>query len=305
MKKILILIIITLFLFSCSGNSNSNINVIAIKGPTGMGMVKLIEDSDYNFTIASAPDEITAEIIKGTFDIAAVPINLAAVLYAKTEGEIQIAAINTLGVLYILENGNTIKSIKDLNGKTIYAAAQGSTPEYILRHILKQNNIDAEIVFYSEHSELATLMVAGEVSIAMLPEPNVTTVLNQNENIRIALDLTEEWGKIAGTLVQGCIIVRKNFAENNKKAFETFLNKYENSVNFVNRNPKDASLLIEKYEIIPKATIAEKALPNCNICYIAGDEMKQTALNMFEILFEANPASIGGKIPDDSFFYKK
>ncbi|MCL2517018.1 MAG: ABC transporter substrate-binding protein [Oscillospiraceae bacterium] len=302
MKKFIIILIITLFLCSCSNNSKANINITAIKGPTGMGMVKVMENSGYNFTIASAPDEITAEIIKGTVDIAAVPINLAAVLYARTDGDIQIAAINTLGVLYILENGNSIKSIADLSGKTIYATAQGSTPEYILRYLLKQNNIDAEIVFYSEHSELAALMVAGEVSVGMLPEPNVTTVLNQNENIRIALDLTAEW---TGTLVQGCIVVRKEFAENNKATLDKFLDEYKKSVDFVNNNPKEASVLIEKYEIIPKAAIAEKAIPNCNICYIDGDEMKKSALEMYSILFEANPASIGGKIPDEEFFYQK
>lgn len=317
MKKISLILIMALLVIgivSCSQPAaDGEINIITLKGPTGMGMAKLMEDSsngdtdnNYNFTLASAPDEVTAEVIKGAVDIAAVPINLAGVLYQKTEGAIQIAAINTLGVLYVLENGNEINSINDLEGKTIYATGQAATPEYILKYILEKNNINAEIIFKTEHSELATLMVAGEVVLGMLPEPNVTTVMNQNLDVRIALNLTEEWEKISGddsVLAQGCIIVNKEFAKNNKKALDKFLAEYKSSVDFTNSNLDDASQLIEKYEIVPSAALAKKALPNCNITYIDKDNMKTYVNNIYQVLFDANPASIGGTIPDDGFFY--
>jgi ABC-type nitrate/sulfonate/bicarbonate transport systems, periplasmic components len=318
MKKIaivLLVIMLAVSIISCGEKAApANISVIGLKGPTGMGMAKLMEDNangeagnNYTFTLTSAPDEVTAEVIKGTVNIAAVPINLAGMLYQKTNGEIQISAINTLGVLYIVENGNTINSMSDLEGKTIYATGQGSTTEYILNYLLAKNNINAEVIYKSEHSELVTLMAAGEVVLGMLPEPHVTNALIQNENLRIALDLTEEWEKVSdddSMLLQGCIIVNKKFAEENKEAFNKFLAEYKASIEYVNANIDEASLLIEKFEIVPKAAIAKKALPNCNIAYNDGDQMKQYVNNLYQVFFDANPASIGGVMPDDGFFYK-
>ena len=289
------------------------IRVITLAGPTGIGMAKLIEDNEnkaakytYEFEIASAPDQVSPEIIKGNYDIAAVPVNLASVLYNKTEGKLQVAGINTLGVLYMLENGNTINSVADLKGKTIYATGMGSNPEYVLRYILKANNIDPDkdvtIEFLSEHAELAAKLKTNAVAIGMLPEPQVTAAMTGSE-VRIALDLTEEWNKISEyQLVQGCIIVRKEFAEKYPTALAEFLEEYKASVDYANNNTKEASLLVEKAGIIPKAAIAEKAIPNCNICLITGDEMKTSVSQMLNVLFEANNASVGGKLPDDGFY---
>lgn len=313
-KKILsaLLVMLAVFMTACSGGTSSAANVTALKGPTGMGMVKLIDEASesYNFTLSSAPDEVTAEIIKGTVDIAAVPANLAAVLYKKTEGQIQIAAINTLGVLYVLENGNTVNSVSDLKGKTIYATGQASTPEYVLRYILAQNGIDpdndVEIVYKTEHSELATLMASGEVAIGMMPEPNVTAAMNQNPDLRIALDLTAEWDKVSdGKLIQGAIVVNKTFAEKNKKAVNKFLDEYKASVEYVNSNMEEASQLIEKHGIVAKAALALKALPNCNIVYIDGEEMKNDINGFYKVLFEADAKSVGGALPDEAFFYSR
>jgi len=290
-----------------------SIRVITLAGPTGMGMAKLIEDDangnaryDYEFEIASAPDQVSPEVIKGNYDIAAVPVNLASVLYNKTEGKLQVAGVNTLGVLYMLENGNTINSVADLKGKTIYATGMGANPEYVLRYILKANNIDPDkdvtIEFLSEHAELAAKLKTNAVAIGMLPEPQVTAAMTGSE-VRIALDLTEEWNKISDyQLVQGCIIVRKEFAEKYPTALAEFLEEYKASVDYVNANPKDASALIEKAGIIPKAAIAEKAIPNCNICLITGDDMKNAVSEMLNVLFEANKTSVGGKLPDDGFY---
>jgi len=291
------------------------VRVYALKGPTGMGMAKLMKDNDsdtsvnhYDFTIASAPDEVTAEIIKGNYDIAAVPANLAAVLYNKTEGNIRVAAINTLGVLYILENGDTVQSLSDLNGKTVYATGQGSTPEYVLNYILAENGIECEVEYFAEHAELATQMISGGVSIGMLPVPNATTVLAGSE-ARTAIDMTAEWNRIAeskGTgsaLCQGCIVINPDFIENHPKAVEAFLTEYAASVEFVNGNVEDASAMIAEYGIIPKAEVAKKAIPDANIVCITGEEMSSALEGFFGVLFESNPAAVGGKLPASDIYY--
>ncbi len=291
------------------------IRVFALKGPTGMGMAKMIYDtnntegSPYQFTIAGSPDAITAEIINGTYDIAAVPTNLAAVLYQKTGGELLVGAVNTLGVLYVLENGNTIQSIEDLNGKTIYATGQASTPEYVLNYILDANGVDATVIYLAEHAELATQMTAGSVTIGMLPVPNVTAVLNGNKDVRIALNLTEEWEKAAakngdsGALYQGCIVIRRDFAEQYPKAVEEFLAAYKASVDYVNATPAEAATIIAEIGIIPAAPVARKAIPDANIVCITGDEMQTGLDGFFKVLFKFNPASVGGKLPDENLYY--
>lgn len=318
---------------ACAGNDDdqtstgdapkTTVNVATLMGPTGIGMTKLMDDdekgssaNDYNFTVATSPDQIVAAISNATdpIDIAACPINLASTLYKKTNGAVQIAAINTLGVLYILENGNTINSISDLKGKTLYATGQGSTPEYILNYILEANGLtpgeDVTINYVAEHAELATMIATGKVDLAMLPEPNVTSARVQNSDLRIALDVTEEWGKATALngdgeseLVQGCIIVRKEFAENNPEALEAFLEEYKASVDYVNANVDEASTLCETYGIIPKAAVAKMAIPNCNITFVKGAEMKELAQSNLQILFDANPSSIGGAMPADDFYY--
>lgn len=295
------------------------VNVYTLKGPTGMGMAKLNDSADANqtanrylFTYASDPTQVQAALLNGDADIAAIPVNMAAALYNKTNGGVKIAAVNTLGVLYMLENGDTIHSVQDLKGKTVYATGQASTPEYILRHILTQNGIDpdndVEIIYKAEHSELATLMTSGDVVLGMLPEPNVTAVLSGNQNVRIALNLTEEWNKVAengSQLVQGVLVVRTAFAEAHPEAVTAFLDDYRASVTFTNESPDEAAQLIEKYGIIPKAAVARKALPNCNITFVTGDSMISMVQDMLGVLYQANPKSVGGTLPDETLFFGK
>ncbi len=309
-------------LVSCSGGSDNaklerDIKVYALKGPTGMGMAKLMSDSDagtttnkYDFTIASAPDEVTAEIIKGNYDIAALPTNLASVLYNKTEGKIRVAAVNTLGVLYVLENGDTVNSLEDLNGKELYATGQGSTPEYILRYVLETNGIDCNVTYLAEHSELAAQMISGDVSLGMLPVPNATTVLAQSD-ARTAIDLTAEWEKAAekngdsSALYMGCVIVNPDFIEESPEAVDAFLEEYAASVKYVNENIDDASAMIESYGIVPKAAIAKKAIPDAHMVCITGDKMKTGLSGFYNVLFGFDPKSVGGAVPADDIYYIK
>jgi len=317
MKTKRILLIVLAFIMAASlaacgaGRKTQAPRVMALKGPTGMGMAKLMEDNEYDITLANAPDEVSTALINGSIDIAAVPVNLASVLYNKTNGEVQMFSINTLGVLYIVENGVTVRSAEDLRGKKLYATGQGSTPEYILRYVLAANGIDPdkdiEIEYLADHSELAVLMAAGEAVLGMLPEPNVTALMmtadNEGTTLRIALDMTEEWGRINETeLVQGCMVVRRAYAEANEKALLEFYTRYKASVKYVLENREGAGL-IAKHGIVASENIAQSALPRCNLTVIDGEEQKTKANEFLGVLFEANPKSIGGALPGDEFYY--
>lgn len=293
-----------------------DINIAALAGPTGVGLVKLMDNqkngsaaNNYNFTLCSDPaTEVVPGIVSGKFQIASVPVNLASALYNKTNGGVQILAVNTAGVLYILENGNEINSIADLAGKTVYATGKGSTPEYILNYLLEKNGLTDKVTveYESSHDELAAKVAAGKVSIAMLPEPKVTATLMQNKDMRIAIDLTKEFEEATQlTLIQGCVVARKDFIEKNPEAVKKFLEEYKASIDFAVNNVDETASLCETYSIIPKAAMAKKAIPNCNIVFIAGEDMKKSVSANLQIFFDANPQSIGGKMPADDFYYAK
>ncbi|MEG1846508.1 MAG: MqnA/MqnD/SBP family protein [Oscillospiraceae bacterium] len=321
MKKFLALILSLSLVFSlaaCTGKTQApkekaQIKIASLKGPTGIGTAKLMSDNEagttknsYTVSLVSDPNEVASGIIAGTYDVAACPLNLASVLYKKTNGNIQMLNINTLGVLYLLENGNTINSINDLAGKTIYATGQGATPEYVLNYILEKNGLKdkVKIEYKAQHAELATLMASGEVVIGMLPEPNVTSTIAQNKNVRIALNLTKEFEKVSGvSLAMGCLVVRKDFAEANKAAIDTFMQEYKASVEYTKTNLDETSTLCETYGIIPKAAMAKMAIPNCNITFIAKADMKKMATENLTVLMNANPQSVGGAIPGEDFWY--
>jgi len=291
---------------------NYTLRIGTLKGPTGMGMAKLISDNNQNKTkeisLFGAPEDLSAALISGSLDVAAVPVNLAAVINKKTNGDYLVAAINTLGVLYIVENGETLTSLADLQGKTLYATGQGSTPEYMLNYILEKNGLKDKVTveWKTEHSELATLVASGEVQYAMLPEPHVTTTLTKNNSLRAAINLTEEWDKVSeGQAVQGCLVVSKKVIDEHKAVLDAFLNEYKASVEFVNNNIPDAAVMIADIGIVGAAAVAEKAIPRCNIVYIDGDAMVTSLTEFYTVLFNANPASVGGTLPNESLYYQK
>lgn len=286
-----------------------------LKGPTSMGMVKLLDDAEngtaksrIDFTMAASGDELAPMLLKGDLDVAAVPANLAAVLYNNSEGAVQFAAVNTLGVLYIAETGEeTVNSISDLKGQTIYATGKGTTPEYTLRYLLSENGVDPDtdvtIEWMSEPAETVAQMAKEEHAVAMLPQPFVTVAGGQLENFRIALDLTEEWGKLenGSRLITAGLVVRKEFAESHPEELAAFLEEYKASTDYLNANLAEGAALVEKYDIV-KAAVAEKAIPGCNVTYLDGEEMKTAMEGYLQVLYDANPKSVGGKLPDDSFY---
>lgn len=324
--------------------------IAGMKGPTSMGMVNLMEATDkgettqeYQFSMYGAADEIVPLLVKGELDMAAVPANLAATLYNKTEGNIEIVAVNTLGVLYVVTTGDEINTAADLVGKTILSTGKGTTPEYILRYILSQNGIDPDkdvtIDFKSEASEvLSTMMASSGYPIAVLPQPYVTTAMMQMENLKVALDLTEEWDKVTGSdvlsdamataaeamteagmdgeklaelwekvadarLVTGVMVARKDFVDANPGAVDAFLTDCEASINAANTDVEHTAQLCETYGIVPKAAVAQKALPKCNLHFLSGEEMKSAVEGYLTVLYFADPAAVGGDLPGEDFYY--
>ena len=291
------------------------INIAGLKGPTSMGMVKLMEDAengeaanDYSFTIAGSADEVTPKLIQGEFDIAAVPANLASVLYNNTQGAVKLLAINTLGVIYIVEKGDSVQSLDDLSGKTIYATGKGSTPEYSLNYILSENGIDPAtditVEWKTEPTEVVAMLSQSESAVAMLPQPYVTVAQTQVEGLRVAVDLNQAWSDLdnGSLFLTGVLVVRSEFAEQHPEQLAAFLEEYQASTEWVNANVADAAKLVEKFNIVA-AAVAEKAIPYCNITYIAGDEMKTAMDGYLKVLFDQEPKSVGGTLPGDDFYY--
>lgn len=321
-------VIMVLAMTACGSSADTNqtdeavldtetpVNIMVLNGTTGFGMAKLITDAkngsaelNYNISVESDASNVTAALINGSVDIAALPTNAASVVYNKTQGAVQALALNTLGVLYLVTNGSEqIDSISDLQGKTVYAPAQN--PSFILSYLCESNGLTVgeDVMIdntYAQPADLRTAVAAGEVSVAVLPEPMLTIAKASNDKLVTALDLTEEWDKVSepGSLVQGCVVVRKAFAEANPEIVATFLEDYEASIAYLTQDGADVAAVIEGSGVFAKGAVAAKALPNCNLCFIIGDNM-QTVLGYFlEIMYKTQPASIGGAVPGDDFYY--
>lgn len=318
MKKLTALLLSLLMLLSLNtgfAGETSPINIGGLKGPTTMGLVKLLSDNKnnktpipYNFTMATTADELIPRLLQGEFDLLSVPANLASVLYNKSEGKVKVVAVGVLGVLYIVEKGDSVQSLEDLKGKTLYATGKNTTPEYALRTILSANGIDFDkdltIEWVSEPTEAVAKLSQQEGGIAMLPQPFVTVAQKQVEGLRVALSLEEEWNKQenAGRLVTAVALAHENFVNARPDALAQFLKDYEASVAFANEQVEEAALLVEEYGIV-KAPIAKEALPYTNLVCITGIEMKTALEGYLSVLFAHNPAAVGGEMPGEDFYY--
>ena len=308
-KKILLFVCVLTLTLGAALAEGADLRVVALKGSTAMGLVKLMsEDERARFDIVAAVDEVAPLLVKGEADVACVPANLASVLYNNTDGAVQVVAINTLGVLYIVEKGEGVQSVADLAGRTIYASGKGATPEYALDYILKENGIDpaadVDIEWKSEHAECLAALTASDAGVAMLPQPFVTTALMKSDGLRVALDLTAEWDRLGvdSSLITGVAVARRAFAEEHPDALDAFLDGYAASVEWVNANTEAAAKLVGEYDIVPEQ-VAVQALPACNITFIAGDEMKEKLSGYLAVLLEAEPKAVGGKVPGEDFYY--
>jgi NitT/TauT family transport system substrate-binding protein len=336
MKKVLSLSLAIIMAFSfvaCSASKSADtnqssettastpvdVNAYVISGPTGIGAVQMMKKADngegsenYHFTVASTPDEVVSKISNKEADIAAVATNLASTLYNKTSGGVKIIAVNTMGVLYVLNNtGAEINSISDLKGRTIYTTGQGANPEYIINYILSENGIDAEndvtIEYKAEGSDLVPVWATEPDAVIIAPQPVATTITAKYEGSTQSLDLTDEWEKVApeSALMMGCVVVRTEFLEEHPEAVEAFLNDYEQSINATTEDIDTTAQLCEEYGIVASADVAKLAIPYCNICFVTGSEMKDKLTGYYDVLYSANPQSIGESIPGDDFWYEK
>ncbi len=293
----------------------TTIRVGAMTGPTAMGMVKLMDDSDngnsankYEFSLQSEATAFAPALTKGEIDIAAVPANLASVIYNNTDGGIKVLAVNATGVLYIVERGESINSFADLAGKKLYATGEGATPEFALRYLLKVNGLEGdkapEIQWCADTTEALSYISNDANAVAMLPQPFVTAAQSKVSDLRIAINLNEQWqaANDGASMATGVLVVRTEFAEKYPQQLKKFMEEYAASVKYVNENTEQAAQLIGGYEIV-KAPIAQKALPYCNICCLTGDELKECLGGYLSVLYEMNPQSVGGKLPDDGLYY--
>ena len=296
---------------SAEETASDKIAVGALKGPTAMGMAQLLDDDSYDFTIAASPDEIVPQIVQGNVDIAAVPSNLAAVLYQKTQKNVSVLAVNTLGVLYLVENGESIQSVEDLKGKTIYASGKGATPEYALEYVLSANGIDPEkdvtIEYKSEHAEVVAALANDQTAAGLLPQPFVTTALMKNDSLRVALDLNQLWQDGVSDdsqLVTGVVVVRNDYLKEHEADVDAFMDAYQASVEFVNSDPDQAAKIIGAHDIIAEE-VAKKAIPDCSIVFVEGEEMQTMLSGYLSTLEQQNPEMVGGQLPDDDFYYAR
>lgn len=297
-----------------AGEATDEIRVAALKGPTAMGLVRLMDEAEsgpvdgnsYSFSIVASPTEMTPMIVRGEVDIAALPANLASVIYNNTDGAIQVLAVNTLGVLYIVENGDSVHSLEDLAGRTVYASGKGSTPEYSLSYILEEAGLadSVRVEWMSEHAECVAALLNDPEGVALLPQPFVTTAMMQNPDIRVAIDLNDAWTVVSpdSALITGVIVARKDFVEAESDAVDRFLDQYRASTDFANSSTQEAAALVGKYDIVPEK-VAAIALPECNIVCITGDGLRSSLGPYLEVLYNANPASVGGSLPGEDFYY--
>lgn len=324
-KKILLLLLAAalLLLPACGAtakgmSAEGPVRIAGLKGPTTMGLVNLLDMEqqgtaalDYDLQLYGTADEIVPGLIKGELDMAAIPANLAAALYQKTKGGIQVMAVNTLGVLYVVEKGDTVHSMADLAGRTILSTGKGTTPEYLLRYLLEKNGLDPDkdvkIQYCSEATEVTAQMAAAQKdAIAVLPQPYVTAAGMKDPSLRVALDLTAEWDKVSDSqLVTGVTVVRTQYAQEHPDVVEAFLQEYAQSVRTANTDLDRTAALCEQQGVVAKAAIAKKALPACNIVCRTGDEMQKDISAYLSVLCAADPAAVGGKLPDDGFYWKK
>ena len=323
MKKHLLTVTLSLLLCLCliagcggaiadnAPDTSLPVRVYTLNGTTGFGMAGLISAAqdgsaalNYSFSVESDPSVVTAALVSGDCDIAALPTNAASALYNKTEGKVQVLALNTRGVLYLVSDGSVpVESMADLNGQTVYAPAQN--PSFIFSALCKANNVDVTIDnSYAQPAELNTAVAAGEVKLAVLPEPMVTVARTQNQALSVALDLTAEWDKVMepGSLVQGCVVVSRAFAEAHPAELAKFLEEYEASVKLLSDDVQAAAGKIEAAGIFTKAAVAAKAIPNCNVCFVTGEEMQAQLSAFLQAMLETAPQSIGGKLPGEDFY---
>ncbi|MCM1046447.1 MAG: ABC transporter substrate-binding protein [Candidatus Gastranaerophilales bacterium] len=293
----------------------TQVRIGALKGPTTIGLLNLADQAKqgacqnaYEIQMATAADELLPLMVKGELDIALIPANVASVLYNNTEGQISVIDINTLGVLYVVSGDDSIVSVADLEDKTVYLTGKGTTPDYVIQYILEQNNVNnCALEYKSEATEVAAVLAEDVNAVGLLPQPFVTVACRQNDALSVVLDLNEEWERLQGaegsSLVTGVTVVRNAFLEEHPEAVKIFLEEHAKSAGAAVEDIEKTAELAVEAQIVAQADIAKEAIPQCNIVCITGDTMRQALSGYLEVLYERNPASVGGTLPGEGFYY--
>ena len=293
------------------------VRVASLKGPTSLGLLFLMDKANkgetantYDFRMATGADEILPLMVKGDLDIALIPANVASILYHKTQGGVEVIDINTLGVLYMVSGEDDLTDFTDLKGKTIYLTGKGTTPDYVLQYLLNANGMsvdDVTLEYKSEATEVASVLAEDPTAIGLLPQPFVTAACMQNDALKVIFDLNEEWNKVQGvsgsSMVTGVTVVRKEFLEENEEAVKAFMEEHKASAEAINADPATGAALAVEAQIVAKESIAQKAIPDCNITYMDKAEMKQALSGYLDVLFHQDSQSIGGGLPESDFYY--
>lgn len=322
MKKriVSIIVLLTLVLFvACRKKKDDTlVRVAGLKGPTSIGLAGLINDAKTGktvnqyaeFTMAANADEIVAKFLSGELDIILIPANVASVLYNKTNGTICVLDINTLGVLYMVSADTNIKEVSDLKGKTIYLTGKGTTPDYVLQYLLTENGIalaDVTLEYKSEATEVAAVLSENSEAVGLLPQPFVTAACAKNESLSVVIDTTAEWKKIqgenGGELVTGVTVARTDFVKEHKEVVEQFIKEHKASAERVSTDLDSIAGFVVELGIIANEGMAKKAIPQCNIVCMTGEEMKKSLSSYLAVLYNAAAASVGGNLPNDDFYY--
>lgn len=291
-------------------NEADALRIGSMKGPTSIGLASMMDQEQGQFTVVGAADELTPLLLQDQIDIALVPANVAAVLYARTEGQIQVIDVNTLGVLYGISLDEGINNVEDLRGRTVYMTGKGTVPEYTFMALLAAANIstdDLAIEFCSEPTEVVAQISQHDGAVGILPQPYATACTLKNENLHTVLDLTEAWAQMTGgqkgDVVTGVTVAKTSTIEEKEGAVKLFLQRHAASAEVAQTDPSAIVAKVIELGIIENETLAEKAIPNCNVVCYTGEEMKNALAGYLQALFDQNAEALGGSLPGDDFYF--
>ncbi|MDX9846980.1 MAG: MqnA/MqnD/SBP family protein [Tenuifilaceae bacterium] len=313
-RFLLFLLISTIFL-GCNQGSKSKdyVTIATLKGPSAMGMIKLIDslnhtsDKRIRVEILNEPIQVRKMVIDGTADFAILPTTMAAILYNRGI-DYQLAAIPVWGTLYLFGTDTTITAWNMLRGKTINLMGKGMTPDVLFKHLLIENGINPDVDVrldyrFPTHIDLANAVAAGQAKLGVISEPLVSLVMERNSKIKAIFDLNAEWQKVMDMpIAQTAFLVKGELANANKELVDRILKSYDYSTQWVNQNPDSAAHLIVKYDILPSVEVARKSIPRSNLYFSRVRSIRMEIESYLNVFYQMNPDIVGGRLPDENFY---
>lgn len=318
------LLIVIILISSCSAwekayeqAGSSSFKVVSIKGPSALSFIKAMKPEikpmvrlgdTVQYTFEDDEDVLYTRLLEGEFDIADVPMEMAAKLYNNGAGY-QLAAVNTGGYLYLLTNDKTTTNFSDLMGKTVKVVGEDSAFDVVLRYLLLQNGIklskDVTLEYTENKEELIKDAAEDDINYLVLPEPWVSDLLSKNIGYNIAINIQDEWARVHGTvtlLPQTCLIVKKEIASQKAEAWKLFLEDYMDSIKWINSNQAKTVELLDNREVGIPTELAQEVIPRSNLEYSDALSARLAVDKYLNMFLELSPESIGGKLPNADFY---